>query len=275
MEITFSFGKNWQKFLKNLNEERFKNAEKSLTQFMELETFEGKTFLDIGCGSGLFSYAAFNLGADKVVSLDFDPFSVECCKHLHEKVNKPKNWEIYQGSILDKKFVSKLNKFDIVYSWGVLHHTGKMWQAIKNAACLVNKDGYYYISIYNKIEGRKGSEFWLIIKKIYNHSPRIGKLVMEMLYILRYEIIGNLISLRNPLTIINEYKARRGMEWKTDIVDWLGGLPYEFAKVDEIFKFMKVNFTDFDLVNIKTTDSLGTNWFLFKNKGHGLIKDLS
>ena len=264
-KITFSFGKNWQNFLSSLDEDRFKSAELSLTEFLGLEDLQGKSFLDIGCGSGLFSYAAFNLGAKEIVSFDMDPFSVECCKYLHKKATSPKNWEIYKGSILDNNFISKLGKFDVVYAWGVLHHTGKMWEAIKNSANFVNKDGYYYIAIYNKVEGMRGSKFWLIIKKLYNSFPPIGKYILEMIYILSY-FAANLIRLRNPITNIKNYKSKRGMNWRRDIIDWLGGYPYEFATVEEVFKFIKANFLYFNLINIKTTNGLGNNQYLFKLK---------
>ncbi|MCZ6594898.1 MAG: 50S ribosomal protein L11 methyltransferase, partial [Bacteroidetes bacterium] len=117
--MTFSFGKNWQNFLKSFNDDRVKTAELSITEFLQLRSLQGKSFLDIGCGSGLFSYAAFNLGAKQIVSFNLDPFSVECCNYLHKKADSPNNWDIYEGSILDYNFISKLSKFDIVYSWGV------------------------------------------------------------------------------------------------------------------------------------------------------------
>jgi 2-polyprenyl-6-hydroxyphenyl methylase/3-demethylubiquinone-9 3-methyltransferase len=167
--LKFSFGKNWENFIKNyLNNERIDEAKKALTNFLGINSFNGKTFLDIGCGSGLHSFAAYKLKAKKIVSFDIDPFSVECTKYFFKIAGEPKNWKIYQGSILDKKFIQKLGKFDIVYSWGVLHHTGDMWNAIKNAASLVKKNGLFYIAIYNKVDawgiwsdGRFGpSSFW-------------------------------------------------------------------------------------------------------------------
>jgi len=144
----FSFGKNWQRFLNSLNEDRSKSAELSLTDFLRLDDLQDKTFLDVGCGSGLFSYAAFRLGARKMVSFDLNPFSVACCRYLHDQANSPDHWEVHEGSILDGIFCSKLGRFDIVYAWGVLHHTGDMWRAMKNAAELVNDGGYYNIAIY-------------------------------------------------------------------------------------------------------------------------------
>jgi 2-polyprenyl-6-hydroxyphenyl methylase/3-demethylubiquinone-9 3-methyltransferase len=260
---TFSFGRNWQTFLKSLDEERCKNAQVSLTDFLGTDGLRDKSFVDVGCGSGLFSYAAYRLGAARVVSFDVDPFSVQCCKYVRDKAGSPPNWTVFDGSILDDGFVSRLGVFDIVYSWGVLHHTGSMWEAIKNAARLVNKNGYYYIAIYNRVEGRRGSEFWLRVKKLYNASPPAGKKLLEAAYIGTY-FAYNFAKLRNPFPYIRNYKSVRGMKWRTDITDWLGGYPYEFATKEEIVAFMKSEFPAFELVKVQTTDGLGNNWFLFR-----------
>ena len=265
MGETFSFGRNWQDFLRTMNDGRLKIAEDSITDFMSVKDLSGKSFLDIGCGSGLFSQAAFELNAKRIVSFDYDPFSVECCKHLKVKSGSPGNWEILEGSILDKAFISRLGKFDIVYSWGVLHHTGHMWEAIRDAAGMVDKGGWFYIAIYNKTFGPMGSDFWLKEKKLYNSLPAVGKKSMEMAYIMA--MIGkNAARMKSPLTGIRDSNPTRGMNWRTDITDWLGGYPYESATIEEIASFMRTNFPGFSLINIKRTASaMGNNWFLFKN----------
>ena len=99
--------------------------------FLGKEDLDNKTFLDIGCGSGIHSLAAFLSGAKLIVSFDYDPQSVAATRILHRKAGEPKNWKIMQGSVLDEEFLRTLGHFDFVYSWGVLHHTGQMWQAIK------------------------------------------------------------------------------------------------------------------------------------------------
>lgn len=266
-KVTFSFGKNWQNFLKRMNDEKIEKAIFSLKEFTGLENFNNLTFIDIGCGSGLFSYAAYKLGAKKIVSFDVDPFSVKCCEYMHEKAGKPENWTVYHGSILDKKFLTDLGdeRFDIVYSWGVLHHTGNMWQAISNAASFVRPGGLFYIAIYNNVDGMNGSKNWLRVKKLYNILPGPGKFVMELAYMIPH-LAADIIRLRNPL---NRFKDQgsdraRGMNWVIDVKDWLGGYPYEYANVEEIFTFIKTNFKQFTLLNIKTTNGLGNNDFLFK-----------
>jgi len=247
-DYTFEFGKNWQFFLdKYFNETRLNKAVESLKEMLECDTLEGKTFLDIGCGSGLFSLAAYKLNAKKVVSLDVDSFSVKCCRQLFNTYNNPSNWEVIEGSILDDEFVKRLGKFNVVYSWGVLHHTGNMWKAIDNASSLTSENGKFYIAIYNKIndfcifsDGRFGtSKFWELEKKFYNASPGFIKQLLNFssagLLMLLY-----LLTLNNPLRKIREFPEKyRGMSWYVDIKDWIGGYPYEYADTEEIFKFLK------------------------------------
>ncbi|HTY22723.1 MAG TPA: class I SAM-dependent methyltransferase [Desulfomonilaceae bacterium] len=264
---TFSFGKNWQKFLKGFDEERVKIAERSLTEFLNLPDLRGKSFLDIGSGSGLFSYAALNLGATRIVSFDVDAFSVQCCRYLHSLANNPANWEIYEGSILDKTFLDSLGSFDIVYSWGVLHHTGKMWESIVNSCELVAPHGYYYIALYNKVTSRNGAPswihpFWLSVKRLHNAHPALGRYVLEPAAMAAYAMLV-MARLENPAKHVRNYRSNRGMSWGTDAADWLGGYPYEFATVEEVFKFIKEKFPDFNLINIKTTSGRGLNWYLF------------
>ena len=261
--MTFSFGKNWQLFLKSCNEDRIRIARESLQEFTRLQDFHGKTFVDIGCGSGLFSLGAFQLGAERIISVDVDAFSVQCCQYLHEQARCPANWEIMEGSVLDEKFLYRLGVFDIVYSWGVLHHTGNMWQAIRNAANLVKKGGLYYIAIYNKMGGSIGSDFWLKIKKVYNFGPGFLRPILEFFYTAAL-LLREVVRGRNPMGYIRNYQKERGMNLATDVKDWLGGYPYEFASVDDIKTFMKTNFPEFQLINLKTTGSIGNNWFLFR-----------
>lgn len=266
VEKPFSFGKNWSQFLGTLDEERFKVAEESLTDFLGTKSLKGMTFLDIGSGSGLFSHAAFRLGAEKVVSVDVDRFSVQCTRFLHEKAGSPPNWEVHEGSILIPSFMSTLGTFDIVYSWGVLHSTGRMWESIENAGNLVKEGGCLYISIYNKVEGVFGSKTWLLITRFYNWAPGLVKRLIEVA-LMGGTIIYYLGKLQNPIKVIRHYKSRRGMDWRTDIIDWLGKYPYEYATVEEMFKFVKSRMPDFQLANIKTTNGLATNWFLFRRTG--------
>lgn len=75
----FEFGDNWREFLTTLDQNRVKEAERSLRESLQREHLEGKRFLDVGSGSGLFSLAARRLGA-RVYSFDYDLQSVSCAQ---------------------------------------------------------------------------------------------------------------------------------------------------------------------------------------------------
>ena len=165
----FEFGKNWSRFLILLDEPRIVRAEQSLKQMLEIDNLEGRSFLDIGSGSGLFSLAARRLGA-RVHSFDYDPHSVACTKELRRRYfNNDPDWRIEEGSALDFDYVRSLGVFDVVYSWGVLHHTGAMWTALDNAQLAVAAGGKLFVAIYNDLGSR--SRRWRWIKRTYCDLP--------------------------------------------------------------------------------------------------------
>lgn len=238
-EDAFAFGRNWQRFVSDyLTEERERIAAESLMSLLQVD-LRGKRFLDIGAGSGLFSLCAHKLGAAEVVSVDVDPHSVESCRRLKASVEDPESWTVLHGSILDDELVEQLAPADVVYSWGVLHHTGDMYPAIRNAARLLNPQGLLAIAIYNRFRGRVlNSERWATIKRTYNRAPAPARWLMLAVYEATW-CLRQLRYRRNPWREAAEYKRSRGMALRTDLIDWLGGYPYEFATVDEIVAFCR------------------------------------
>ena len=257
--ITFSFGQNWLDYLKTVGNTEIEKAIKDILEYLDEETVKKSRILDIGSGSGIHSSAFYKLGAKEVRSFDYDEYSVEATKYMHKLCESPVNWKVGRGSILDSEFVESLGKFDIVYSWGVLHHTGNMWEAIKNAMKLVSPGGKLWITLYVK---GPNYQTHLSLKKRYNNATETGKKWIIRKYILRL-MLHRLLHFKNPFTW-NE-KRERGMNVYHDIIDWLGGLPYEVASPDEVLRFGRQN--GMIMERIRIVPEGGCNYYLFSNQG--------
>jgi len=261
----FEFGKNWTQFLALLDERRISEAENSLKKMLAVDDLQDQSFVDIGSGSGLFSLAARRLGA-RVHSFDYDPQSVGCTLELKRRYYPNDNkWTIQEASALDSSYLKSLGTFDVVYSWGVLHHTGQMWLALENVHHLVAPKGKLFIALYNDTGSQ--STRWLWIKSIYNKLPRFLRPPFTLIVIAPGEIKSLLLALARGRPRIyfrswTQFIGNRGMSRWRDLVDWVGGYPYEVSTPDEIFDF----FTSRGFILVKLNCGrvgLGCNQFVF------------
>ena len=238
----FQFGANWARFLAVLDEDRILAAERSLQEMLGLTSLAGYRFLDVGSGSGLFSLAAHRLGA-AVHSFDYDPESVACTRELKRRYfPDSQTWAVEEGSALDTEYLATLGTYDIVYSWGVLHHTGRMWDALHNVAALVHPQGQLFIAIYN--DQGSASGWWGWLKRFYNSAPSVLQPLIVGLLVVCWELRAMIVRLRqgkNPFSFA-EWRRQgreRGMSPWHDFVDWVGGYPFEVATPARIEEFYR------------------------------------
>ncbi|MDQ3997802.1 MAG: class I SAM-dependent methyltransferase [Gemmatimonadota bacterium] len=271
----FAFGENWDRFLRVLTDERIAAAERSLREMLEVDDLRGQRFLDVGSGSGLFSLAARRLGA-RVRSFDYDATSVMCTAELKRRhYGNDADWTVDRGSVLDRRYLELLGAYDVVYAWGVLHHTGAMWQAFENVTTLVAPGGRLFLAVYND-QGAWSSR-WRRIKRLYCSGP-LGRAVVCATWIpavVARDLAADLVWRRNPVKRYTEYKRTRGMSVVHDWIDWLGGYPFEVAKPEQVFAFFRD--CGFTLQRMKTCGgSVGCNEFVFRRpstKGRADVGD--
>ncbi|MEO7392394.1 MAG: class I SAM-dependent methyltransferase [Ramlibacter sp.] len=260
----FEFGANWKLFLGALDDRRIALAEESLRANLGVRNLQGQRFLDIGSGSGLFSLVARRLGA-QVHSFDYDPQSVACTRELRQRYfpGDP-GWVVAPGSVLDDDYLRTLGQWDVVYSWGVLHHSGDQWRALANASALVADGGTLFIALYN--DQGWGSRAWTRTKAAYCAAPVFLKpLVLGL----------SMVRLWGPTTVKDLLRGRPGATWRAygkgdgrgmspwrDVVDWVGGYPFEVSRPEEVFDFLHGR--GFQLRKLRTCGGgHGCNEFIF------------
>jgi len=251
----FDFGLNWESFSeKRLAPQRIADAVRSLQSLLQRDDLQGKSFLDVGCGSGLFSIAAHRLSAARIVGMDVNPLCVAVSRRNMGRFAPQAAISFEEVSALDRDQLAALGTFDVVYAWGSLHHSGAMWNAILNTAHQVAPGGTLALSIYNK---HLTSPAWKGIKWFYNHMPSAAQYLMAIffagvIYAAKFFVTG-----RNPL------HKERGMDFWHDVIDWIGGYPYEYATREEVETFMKAN--GFALRRfVPAQTPIGCNEFVFQ-----------
>jgi 2-polyprenyl-3-methyl-5-hydroxy-6-metoxy-1,4-benzoquinol methylase len=228
MSKVFDFGSNWDEFSRRrIDRQRLALACESLQALLQKENLTGKSFLDVGCGSGLFSIAAHQLGAVNVIGIDVNPRCIEISQANRDSMVPGAPIQFCVASALDPDQLERLGSFDLVYAWGSLHHTGSMWKAMLNVSKCVVPGGSLVLAIYNKHITSPG---WKVVKWLYNQAPKIVQRSMVLIF------AGIIYVAKLLVTGTNPFKKERGMDFWFDVIDWIGGYPYEYATPKEIEK---------------------------------------
>jgi 2-polyprenyl-6-hydroxyphenyl methylase/3-demethylubiquinone-9 3-methyltransferase len=233
-DTSFRFGENWASYAREVEEKHITAATDCLLRLVGEGYLTHKRFLDIGCGSGVHALAALRLGAREVLAVDVDADSVATTRTLLERYVPDGNWRVEQVSVFNLD-PAVHGTFDVVYSWGVLHHTGDMHRAIRCAANLVHPGGLFVFALYRKTWL---CPLWRIEKKWYAHASPRAQATARALYVwlssLRLRARGVCLN-----DYIQHYYQKRGMSYYHDVHDWLGGYPYESITPDKVDQVMQ------------------------------------
>jgi 2-polyprenyl-3-methyl-5-hydroxy-6-metoxy-1,4-benzoquinol methylase len=228
----FAFGKNWLEYGEKIDEARIEQACADLRRLAGRDRMDGRGFLDIGCGSGLHSLAAVRMGATLVRGIDIDPDSVEASRRTLQRFEPNADAQFSAVSVFDTS-PQDPGTFDVVYSWGVLHHTGDMNRALAKAAELVKPRGQLLIALYHKTPF---CGMWRMFKRRYSKSrPEAQRRTMDRYIWLmkqRHALLG-----QDFTEYVSNYQTLRGMDFHNDVHDWLGGYPYESIEPEACVRF--------------------------------------
>jgi len=248
-ESHFAFGENWASYARGIGAAQIADAESGLRRLLGDEPLTGKRFLDIGCGSGLHALAALRLGASEVVAVDIDPASVATSRAVLAKHAPGTRYAVKHASVFELDSAS-WGQFDVVYSWGVLHHTGNLDRALRSAAALVAPGGLFVFALYRRT---LSCGIWKLEKRWYAHAGPGTQKMLRIMYLTLFRA-GLRVTGRRFEDYVSGYRIR-GMDFHHDVHDWLGGFPYESISPRDVERKM----TELALAQVRTFTRQG--WF--------------
>ncbi len=227
-ESHFAFGKNWAAYAAKISEAEIAEAQNGLRRLVG-EELPGRRLLDIGCGSGVHALSALRLGASSVLAVDLDTDSVATTRALLEQRAAGGPWEVRHESVFALS-PETAGTFDVVYSWGVLHHTGDMVRAMTKAAAMVAPGGIFAFALYRRVWM---DWFWRLEKRWYAKASPAAQRRAQAVHVALFKA-GLTVTGRNAARYIAEYRGNRGMDFHHDVHDWMGGWPYESISDEEV-----------------------------------------
>jgi 2-polyprenyl-3-methyl-5-hydroxy-6-metoxy-1,4-benzoquinol methylase len=150
-----AFGFQWKDLQEGeamLSDKWFKeNLENIITEReiqIDKEWFKGKDVIDCGCGGGRWSYGLARLGAN-ITAVDINDSAINATREVLSDINVQKQFVLSPLEELDKNLPAD-KKYDLVWSWGVLHHCGSFTRAFQNVMDRVKDGGFIYLYLYGR-----------------------------------------------------------------------------------------------------------------------------
>jgi 2-polyprenyl-6-hydroxyphenyl methylase/3-demethylubiquinone-9 3-methyltransferase len=218
------------------------------------EGVKGKNVLDGGSGSGMVSVGFALLGAN-VTGVDITPQCVENGKRNAERFGV--QCRFFCKDLTDLDLGNE--RFDIVYSWGVIHHSEDARKSFSNLAKHLKPGGEMVLAVYLKTYL---SGFWNFSRVFYQKAPKWFQSIFResgSCFLNGVDFIKKLIFGKSRYML-------RGTNNKELINDWFGVPHRTFHSYDEVFQWFRENGLNYKLVNPATGRFKSTSNFVVRGR---------
>ncbi len=203
----------------------YEASEKHWKIFYSAEEVQGKSVLDAGCGTGIFSIIFSNNGAGHVTGIDISEGSLKTAKNLKEKFNLS-HTEFLQQDMLVLPFPDEI--FDIVWAWGTVHHTTDPFRAIEELIRVLKPGGSILLAVYKRTRLTFIHE---IIRKTLLRTPQKT-----------WKMLGKILAFfLSPVVFLfkKREKSRQGEKLEELIIDWYFVPIRHYYRPEEIEHFLE------------------------------------
>jgi len=214
---------------------------------------KGKKVLDGGSGSGMVSVAFAAMGAD-VTGVDITPECVENGKKNAKKAG------VKCRFLIQDLITLNLNEgFDIIYSWGVIHHSQDARASFNSLAKHLKPGGEIVLAVYLKT---RLSWFWNFSRVFYQNSPNF----LKALFLNAGSIFLNAYDYIRKVLFDTKRYMMRGTNNQEILNDWFGVPHRTFHTYEEVYEWFRDNGLEYKLINPATGRFKSTSNFVVAGK---------
>lgn len=140
-----------------------------IARFAKFDATHGKELLEVGVGAGTDHLKFARAGAN-CTGVDFTKAAIDLTRHRLKAEGLASR--LSRGDAESLPFAD--DRFDIVYSWGVIHHTPDTARAAREILRVLRPGGHFCVMIYNA-RSIVAAQAWLLFGALRGHlleSPR-------------------------------------------------------------------------------------------------------